>query len=454
MATAKTKIGITLTLDNSATVTIYEGDLLSGVTYKDGSTTKFIENATVRVINAITRNNTNVSNMCPPEPYVSKYVLSSSIVLDDSAKFDANIITVPISNIYNINRVNDDVIAVSVNGKPYPSLSSAIHDATDGERIDVLVDIVEPDIVIPAGANVVIYGNGNTITGGISFDSSSSDVSLTIKDAIMDGKIPMPSFDGDDPNSIEEIIEMHNNDPYAHKNIIIDCNDDISPIKSIDSSSNFNDHINNPYAHKNIIIDGNDYGKASAIISNNIKNNLNLVLDGVTFNNYQEHGVIINNGKYMKISNCIFNNTVTVGTKHSVDINLINVQDSTIVIENTIFKGTCGLDSPIVIAQRGGLSDANNPDIPDDALEATIASAIILGCSFEPVDSPAHVTIGSVTYEDNDGENTTANFPVTIEECKTNVIISPEYLGKDADDLVVEIGQRAIKEPDGDFIIE
>lgn len=105
------KIGVILTFEKH-TVTLFEGDIVAGLTYRDidtPDTIVTIDKARVRRIDATTTANRTMATGCPPDPYLYKYVKPTSIVFDVSDKNDADFLRLECYQIIDITSVNEVV---------------------------------------------------------------------------------------------------------------------------------------------------------------------------------------------------------------------------------------------------------------------------------------------------------------------------------------------------------
>lgn len=154
MATAIARIGATLTFENGKEVTVYEGDLISGLKYTSGSQTLSIDGQ-IRVINASTKANNTIPADCPPEPYVHRYITVASLTIDSSDVFDAEMTRIPVNSIVSIDKVNDEYATpeFDVNGESYYTLEEAIAAAKSGDVIEVSRD-ADINVAIPVGVTV------------------------------------------------------------------------------------------------------------------------------------------------------------------------------------------------------------------------------------------------------------------------------------------------------------
>ena len=104
MAAVKSKIGATITMESGKTYTVFEGNVLKGVTYKYNGGTKTI-NGCLRVINAATTTNNTIPDDCPPKPFVHQYVSVQSLTIDGSGIYSAEMTRVRLSDIIDIAEV-------------------------------------------------------------------------------------------------------------------------------------------------------------------------------------------------------------------------------------------------------------------------------------------------------------------------------------------------------------
>lgn len=104
--TATALIGAKVVFDDNTEVVIYEGDIISGLTFKEGNVIKHV-NGSVRVINVNTRSYSAGPDECPPESFIRDIASITEIVIDTSSQYDADIIRVNPENILSIATVND-----------------------------------------------------------------------------------------------------------------------------------------------------------------------------------------------------------------------------------------------------------------------------------------------------------------------------------------------------------
>ena len=195
MTTVTSLIGAKLVLDNGKMFTLHEGDLIKNLTYKSGSETLIIDDCKVRVINAITRAYSVGSTDCPPEPYVSKYVLVSSFVIDNSTEYDAEIITISVTNIIDIREVisntNSNEISVGT-GSEYRPLDQIISELPSGYTVNLSTG--EYNAPVHFSKSVILKGNGSaTLSGKLTIGAAStlttSEQNDSPVDIVLDGLI-------------------------------------------------------------------------------------------------------------------------------------------------------------------------------------------------------------------------------------------------------------------------
>lgn len=187
MATATAKLGAVIKLTDTASVTVFEGDLIENLVYQVGSTRKTISGS-IRVINASTKANNTIPESCPPEPYVHRYVTISSLTIDSSEVYDAEMTRINISSIISIGAINGDKISVAIGGQTYDNLTEAVNAAKNGDTITIMDDM--PGVVkIPAGKSLTIEGvDDPVLSGGIEIAATGNvPMNVTIRNLILDG---------------------------------------------------------------------------------------------------------------------------------------------------------------------------------------------------------------------------------------------------------------------------
>lgn len=164
---------------------------------------------------------------------------------------------------------------------------------------------------------------------------------------------------------------------------------------------------------------------------------LYLTVTNSSIQHYKSKGVYLTNVQQLVMDNVKFNdNATTEQTKingdYALDVNLIGIQDATISVTNTTFKGYSGGNAPIKVTQRGGIDDVM-PDIPyyynikvegDHKVPTTptgkpaasIASLTIENCDFTDVtgNSKGDVIIGSSPNADGTARSSASQFPVRV----------------------------------------
>ena len=209
---------------------------------------------------------------------------------------------------------------------------------------------------------------------------------------------------------------------------------------------------------QDIVIDGGTFG----IFSNNNgpeendDRDVKLYLENCTIKDTTGKGIYCADAKVVSIKNCVIENVATgtdTGTTgdYGVDINLIGVTRAIIEIEDTEFKGYQGAKAAVKVTQRGGPSDEGAGDIPMDKGEASISSFTMKGCSFD-TETPVDVRIGTEHKTPNQPnlDNTTADFPVTIQDNTTDTRV---YVAATDDELTIPAGASGYKSETGDFVI-
>ena len=399
MATATAKIGCVLTLGN-AQIELYEGDSITGLRYTSGGVEKTIDGR-VRVINATTRANSTIPSSCPPEPYVHQYITISSLTIDSSDVFDAEMTKINISDILSVSSVNGEELAIAVGDQIYSNMTEAIAAVEDGGTVTLMKD-VEDVVSIPAGKNITIEGTaGVTLKGGIQIDGA-----------------------GTTPATV------------MVKNL------------QIDGSKGSN----------------NGFGIISQNEAAENQYDLTLILDTVAFSNFVSKVIYLTNAKKLVMNYCsILNGSTgpmddpnTVGD-YAIDLNLIAVKDAEITINGCVFSGTNGANATIKVAQRGGPSDQGAPGMTP-GVTASIANFTMTGCTFDDGDTNVDINIGTANNSDGKAaENTSGNFAATIGPNTSMVVIRARYLDSNevpnGPTLTVPMGQKATKAADSGFVL-
>lgn len=100
-------IGTTLQFEKHV-VTLFEGDIVMNLKYRNDSDVITIDKARVRMIHAAVSANRTMPAHCPPDPYVHKYIKPVQIVFDISDKNDAEFLKLNCSDIIDIESVNGE----------------------------------------------------------------------------------------------------------------------------------------------------------------------------------------------------------------------------------------------------------------------------------------------------------------------------------------------------------
>jgi len=159
------KIAVSFKLANGRIVTLREGDIVKGLTYRNGTDTNTVDGA-IRVINANAKNSTP-AHMCLPEPYISNLLNITSIVVDMSEEFDAELQQISIGSIVDIAEIQANEGAIKIGADShYTQLADVINEAEDGAVIELLAGTYEADLNINKSIKI-ISENGAIIKGDI-----------------------------------------------------------------------------------------------------------------------------------------------------------------------------------------------------------------------------------------------------------------------------------------------
>ena len=181
MATAKANACFTLTIgtgDDAVEYRIHEGDTVTDLAYRRGQD-DYTVSGTVRVINASVQQS-NYQQTCPPESYFHRLATINSVIIDCSEKYDADLVTVTISEITGVGSVTeggddgdggDEDASITVGpGVPYQSLDTIINGVDAGSTIKLEPGTYTPNLTI-SKAMKIIGQEGVTLTGSISIDA-------------------------------------------------------------------------------------------------------------------------------------------------------------------------------------------------------------------------------------------------------------------------------------------
>lgn len=288
---------------------------------------------------------------------------------------------------YYLEEFNTVPNGILLNNIVYDTLEDAINAVSGTDNtIKMYKDTVET-LTVPVGKDFVIEGNGHSLTGDITLDSKGTGITnLTFKD-----------------------------------------------INLIANDSSFG-------------IFSKDQTKTAGNVKVNVK------LQNCTFQDYTGKAIYLTNVQNLDTNGCTFTNCATgpmndpntVGD-YVVDLNLVGVQDVKVNIDNCIFNENKAQKSVIKVAARGGDSDADANDIPKGVAEATVSNLVLTNCSFmnNGETEVKDINIGTTSKTEGNVKNTTGAYPVTINNNKTNVIVSLPY--KD-EEITVLAGEAYIKE--------
>lgn len=199
-----------------------------------------------------------------------------------------------------------------------------------------------------------------------------------------------------------------------------------------------------------------EFGIRSQNQTDNDQMELTMALYGIVIQNYTSKGIYATNVKKMGYSGVLMQDCATgdmnePNTKgdYAIDLNLVAVQDASININNSYFRGDLGDKAIIKVAQRGGASDADAADIPKGVGESNVKQLLVSGSEFNST-TPIAVQVGSSSKTAGDVVNSTAKFLTKVmfndQEIKINVATFTDTQGE----LVVPVGRDAIKNPDDD----
>ena len=314
------------------------------------------------------------------------------------------------------NQVPGNKVAM-VGTNTYDSLSDAVTAVSNGTAtgtIYLLKDTTE-NVTIPVGATITIDGGADkhTIKGTITCTANGTDTqttTLTLQNLTMDG-----DTDGDGENEASWAVGSANQ-------------------------------------------------SATSV------NGLDLTMENCTVKNYLNKGMYLTNAVALSIDSCEFTNNATTSMNtpnnrgdYTIDLNLVAVQDADISITNTTFSGECGKKAVVKVVQRGVNDGTGAADITGEM--ASIKNFVLSGCTFSDTTAAADVNLGTAKKDlDATGDNLTGNFPATISNNKTPVVVRMPYLNTtdtDSDNtststpsLTVPQGQTATKTADGSLEIQ
>lgn len=190
-------VGAELPFDTGDFVTVFEGDLLEGLTYTDREGEHTVTGR-VRVLKCRTRAITNTPDECPPEPYVEDYITPTSMILDVSQEDDADFLEIDFENITGVEKINGkdtdeeliDAIIESLPGVKVTEREDNVYDIitstgkiSDTEIFDTILLLGNiTKFTVTDGKTTAEYGDG-------------IDTSLEMFKQVVDAMIPKSNFD-------------------------------------------------------------------------------------------------------------------------------------------------------------------------------------------------------------------------------------------------------------------
>jgi len=170
--TAIARICANITLEHGKVIELHEGDIVRGLTYKVNGKEAQLSGA-VRVINVVTRSNTATPAVCPPEPYSHRFIAVSSLVIDSSSEFDAELTAIDIDSIISIDAVEKDGGAISVGvGDQYKTLNEVISSAPAGSTVKIAAGTYEIPLTLDRDISIVGDGGDVVLTGPINIEKN------------------------------------------------------------------------------------------------------------------------------------------------------------------------------------------------------------------------------------------------------------------------------------------
>lgn len=166
MAVFVPKIGVHIQLNSGKHVELFENDIVHNLVYRDRDTEKVISGS-VRVLEAVTKENSSKATDCPPEPYIQKFVNVNSMIIDSSTEFDAELTRIAMANVIDIESVEADGGAIIVGAGPqFKPLVEVIKDAPAGSTIELMEGVYTDDLVLNKYISIIGTG-GSVFTGSI-----------------------------------------------------------------------------------------------------------------------------------------------------------------------------------------------------------------------------------------------------------------------------------------------
>lgn len=158
------------------------------------------------------------------------------------------------------------------------------------------------------------------------------------------------------------------------------------------------------------------------------------------------------NCKELNISGCTFNSDA--GLKYGINWNLIGVTDAQVSIINSKFIGTYEKNA-IKLNQRNGADDKASDVKGGNTNPASIASAVISGCTF---DENVKIALGSQgKNEGSQASPSTGEFPITITDNKSDVNVVLDYAAAGSETstvLQIYAEDALVKTKDADITVK
>lgn len=130
-------VGVELPFETGDFATIFEGDLLEGMTYVDSDGEHTITGR-VRMFKCRIKAINGAPDECPPEPYVEDSITPTSMILDISEEDDAQFIEIDFENITGLEKINGK----DTNEELIDSIIESLPGVKVTEKSDNVYDIV------------------------------------------------------------------------------------------------------------------------------------------------------------------------------------------------------------------------------------------------------------------------------------------------------------------------
>ena len=332
------KIAVSFKLANGRTVTLREGDIVKGLTYRNGNDTNTVDGA-VRVINATTKAASS-THYCLPEPYLSGLVNVTSIVVDMSEEFDAELQQISIGSIVDIEEVlvNEGAIKIGADSH-YIQLADIINGAEEDTVIELLAGTYEADLNINKSIKIISEDGailkGNITINGQSLTKSTKNNKVSV---VLDGLF----LTGDSKITVNNVSEfVMRNCVYTKHNfesktnpIIINATDE-TPVKVNIDNNVFGKENDNCYN----IIEVYGYLKNDSTFNNNRFESYCCTHNQISLYNVADNALIEINDNYCANSK----NMVRLGFKGNPSNVIVEMNDNTYVETDTVNPDYAGL---------------------------------------------------------------------------------------------------------------